>query len=173
MKFKLTTETRVWFGKTLYRIEALIDFGSVKSGERGGFVEAEKNLDQDGNAWVYGNARVYGDALVSGNALVFGNARVSGDAQVYGNARVSGNALVSPVHIIGLPYSVTIIDKHMQIGCEFHEITEWVDFDERRIAAMDGVRSSRFWRDHGPMLIGLCRTMRPEAFSPSSAQEVR
>ena len=149
MKFKLTTETKVWFGKTLYRIEALIDFGSVKSGERGGFVEAENNLDQDGNAWVYG------------------------DAQVSGNAQVYGNAQVSPVHIIGLPYSVTIIDKHMQIGCEFHEITEWVGFDDRRIAAMDGVRSSRFWRDHGSILIGLCRTMRPEAFSPSSAQEVR
>ena len=143
MKFKLTTETKLWLGRKLHRSEALIDFGAVKAGQLGGFVEAEKNLDQDGNAWVYGNAQV------------------------------SGDARVSPIHIVGLPYSVTIIDKHMQIGCEFHEITEWVDFDERRIAAMDGVRSSRFWRDHGAMLIGLCRTMRPGAFSPSSAQEVR
>ena len=95
MKFKLTTETKVWFGKTLYRIEALIDFGSVKSGERGGFVEAENNLDQDGDAWVSGNALVSGNARVYGDARVYGNARVYGDARVYGNALVSGNAQVS------------------------------------------------------------------------------
>jgi len=145
-------DTKVVAGRTLHRIRALVAIASmgVAAGDLGGYIESERNLSQvSGNAWVSGNARVYGDA------------------------QVSGNAWVSPIHFIGLPYSVTIIDKHMQIGCEFHEITEWVDFDERRIAAMDGVRSSRFWRDHGAMLIGLCRTMRPGAFSPSSAQEVR
>lgn len=34
MKYKLTTETKVWFGRTLYRIEALVDFGVVKAGEK-------------------------------------------------------------------------------------------------------------------------------------------
>ena len=107
-KFELTTEfiTNA-FGKKLFRIKALVEFGDVKAGELGGYVEKEENVSQDGNAWVYGDARVYGnawvhgnakvydDAWVHGNAKVFDNAEVSGDAKVYGNARVSGNAWVS------------------------------------------------------------------------------
>ena len=75
-KFELTSETKAFFGKTLYRIRALISFGDVSAGDLGGFVEKEENLDQSGNAWVSGNARVYGNAWVSGNAMVSGNAWV-------------------------------------------------------------------------------------------------
>lgn len=94
-KFELTTEfiTNA-FGKKLFRIKALVEFGDVKAGELGGYVEKEENVSQDGNAWVSGDARVYGNAWVHGNAKVFDNAEVSGDARVYGNARVSGNAWV-------------------------------------------------------------------------------
>ena len=100
-KFELTTEfiTNA-FGKKLFRIKALVEFGDVKAGELGGYVEKEENVSQDGNAWVSGDARVYGDAWacgnawVRGNARVYGNAWVSGDAWVSGNARVSGNAWV-------------------------------------------------------------------------------
>src|SRR5690606_38474595 len=97
-KYELTSETKVVFGRTLYRIRALGSFSTVTAGELGGFIETEENLDQSGNAWVTGNAwvcgdaQVYGDAQVSGDARVTGNAQVYGDAQVYGNARVYGNA---------------------------------------------------------------------------------
>ena len=100
-KFELTAESKInIFGKKLFRIKALISFGSVKEGETGGWVEKEENLNQSGNAWVSGNvwvsgnARVSGDAEVSGNARVSGNAWVSGNAEVSGDARVSGNARV-------------------------------------------------------------------------------
>ena len=73
------------FGRTLYRIVALADFGSVTTGDQGGYIESEKNLSQSGNAWVYDNARVYG------NAIVYDNARVCDNAEVYGNSRVCGN----------------------------------------------------------------------------------
>ena len=94
-KFELTTEfiTNA-FGKKLFRIKALVEFGNVKAGELGGYVEKEGNISQDGDAWVYDNAWVCDDAWVSGNARVCGNARVSGNAKVCGNARVSGNAWV-------------------------------------------------------------------------------
>ncbi len=75
-KYELTEETFTVFGKTLYRIRAVRDFGSVKTGEFGGYIEKEENLSHFGNAWVYGNAKVYGDARVSGNAWVYGNAEV-------------------------------------------------------------------------------------------------
>ena len=87
-KYELTEETFTVFGKTLYRIRAVRDFGSVKTGEFGGYIEKEENLSHFGDAWVYGNAKVSGDARVSGNAKVSGDARVSGNAWVYGNAEV-------------------------------------------------------------------------------------
>ena len=93
-KYELTAEFIEKWGKKLFRIKALISFGSVEVGELGGYVEKEDNLAQDGNAWVYGNARVCGDAEVYGNARVCGDAEVYGNAEVYGDARVCGNAEV-------------------------------------------------------------------------------
>lgn len=87
-KYELTEETVTVYGKTLYRIRAVRDFGSVKTGEFGGYIEKEENLSHFGNAWVSGDARVYDNAKVSGNAKVYGDARVSGNAKVYGNAEV-------------------------------------------------------------------------------------
>lgn len=91
-KYKLTDETIKLNGVTLYRIEALKDFGEIKKGDKGGFIESENNLAHEGDAWVSDNAHVYGDACVFNNAHVYGNAFVSGYAQVYGDAFVYGNA---------------------------------------------------------------------------------
>ena len=93
-KYELTEETVTVYGKTLYRIRAVRDFGSVKTGEFGGYIEKEENLSHFDNAWVCGDAWVFGNARVYDDAWVFGNARVCGDAKVYGNAWVSGNAEV-------------------------------------------------------------------------------
>lgn len=73
-KYELTSETLRYKGCTLHRIKALKDFGSIKAGELGGWVEKEKNLPQYGNAWVYGDARVCGDA----DYIVFKNFWSSG-----------------------------------------------------------------------------------------------
>ena len=100
MKYELNDETIDVSGTTLHRIKALKDFGNVKKGELGGYVESEYNLSQIGNCWVYGNARVCGDAELCGNAKVCGdaevcgNAKVCGDAELCGNAKVYGNAWV-------------------------------------------------------------------------------
>lgn len=48
-KYRLTDESLVLcYGKKLYRIEALKDFGDIRKGEKGGFVESEDNLSQEG-----------------------------------------------------------------------------------------------------------------------------
>ena len=111
-KYKLTEETTNVYGRILHRIEALKDFGNVKKGDKGGFVENEKNLSQYRNCWVYDDAKVYGNAkvidnatvessakifdnaIISGNAKVCGNAKVYDNAKVYGRAKVYGNAKV-------------------------------------------------------------------------------
>ncbi|MFW9326943.1 hypothetical protein, partial [Glaesserella parasuis] len=83
-------------GRTLYRIKALITFGTVVAGELGGYIETEKNLDHRGNAWVYGNARVYGDALVYGDTLVYGNAQVRSFAFIYERKMIFSASNVGP-----------------------------------------------------------------------------
>ena len=93
-KYKLTDETINVIGRTIYRIEALIDFNDVKKGDKGGFIENEDNLSHDGNCWVYSNAKVFENANVFGNAKVYGNAKVCGAAEVYGEAWVYGDAKI-------------------------------------------------------------------------------
>ena len=93
-KYELTGETINVFGKTLHRIRATRDFSNVHAGDLGGFIEDERNLSHDENAWVGGNARVDDDAWVGGNARVKGYAWVDGNAQVDGNTVVGGDALV-------------------------------------------------------------------------------
>ena len=74
-KFELLLDDTITiFGIRLFRIKALISFGSVEEGEIGGYVEKEDNLSSSGNAWVSGDARVYGDA----DYIVFKNNWSSG-----------------------------------------------------------------------------------------------
>lgn len=54
MKYELTDETIQLNGTTrtnLYRIRALIDFGNIKAGELGGYVESVNNLSQTSDAF--------------------------------------------------------------------------------------------------------------------------
>ena len=136
-KFELTTNTKMFLGKKLFQIKALISFGDVEVGELGGYIEKEENLDYDGNAWVYGdacvsgNARVYGDACVSGNARVSGNAWVYGDARVSGNARVYGNACYTTIKGFGREYRTTTFFRckdgkvRVQCGCFYGDLKEF------------------------------------------------
>lgn len=93
-KFELTDETIDFRGKTLYRIKALKDFGSVKTGDLGGFIEKESNLSQRDNCWICYDARVFGDATIYGNAEIYGKARVYNNAEVSGDAKVFSNAVI-------------------------------------------------------------------------------
>ena len=94
-KYEFTGETKTFCGVTLRRIRALVTIiGVVNSGDCGGWIESENNLQVYGNAWVSGNARVYGNAQVSGKAQVYGNAQVFDNVRVYGNAQVFDNARV-------------------------------------------------------------------------------
>ena len=130
-KFKLTSETKVVLGKTLYRIKALISFGDVSAGDLGGFVEKEENLDQFGTSWVSGNARVDGNARVSGNAVVSGNARVGGNAVVSGNARVDKIGSVFWISAIGSRNDTSTFFKcedgkiRVSCGCFFGDLDEF------------------------------------------------
>jgi len=108
MKYELTKNFIEHNGKKLYQIKALKNFGYVRAGDLGGYIEKESNLSQEGYCWVYDEAKVYGYAKVYDNAEVSGNAEVYGNAKVYENAYVRGYAQVSGNYKIG-GFSVTNI----------------------------------------------------------------
>ena len=84
----------------MLRIIALKDFIEVRKGDKGGLIEKESNLSQEGNCWIYefakvsGNARVSDNAIVAENAKVYEKAQISGFACVWGNAEIYGRAQI-------------------------------------------------------------------------------
>jgi hypothetical protein len=81
-----------------YRIKALIDFGDVKVGDLGGFIEIEENLSQSGSAWVYGDAVVYNNGVILDDSIVKGTSIVS-ETTVSGKSVIK-NTIVSPKTIV-------------------------------------------------------------------------
>lgn len=64
----------------------------------------------------------------------------------------------APIQISNIPngWPVTILDEHMQIGCELHTYEDWAAFDDRRILEMSGKRALAFWRANRDWLIAAC-----------------
>jgi len=93
-KYSLTTNTKKLGNLTLYQIKAEEDFNDVKKGDLGGWIESEKNLSQNGNAWVYNDAQIFGDAQIFEDAQIFGDTWISGDTKISGNAWISGDAII-------------------------------------------------------------------------------
>ena len=117
LKYKMTDNTLMVNGRILHQIVALKDFGMIKKGDLGGWIEDYSNLSQEGKAWVTNNACVYASAKVTMNAFVGGKAHIAGEALVtedafvqnnayiYGNAEVGGHACVfGNAHIYGDAY---------------------------------------------------------------------
>lgn len=106
-------------GKTLYRIESLINDPErgIEKGQLGGYIEKYKNLGDE--AWVgdeakvYENAKVFSYAVVSDFAEVYGNAVVANWAKVYGNARVRDYS-----HVVGTAqvYGKVMLSKYAVVS---------------------------------------------------------
>jgi len=100
-KYELTYEILEWHGRTLHRIRALRDFGSVKAGDLGGWVQSERNLSHEGSCWLYGEAKAYDSACLYNNAHaydeaeLFDNAHAYDEAELFEYSRLSGHARLS------------------------------------------------------------------------------
>lgn len=100
-KYRLTDETRVQNGVTLHRVEYLRTLSAadgeayVTPGQKGGWIEKERNLSHYDNCAVLGEAFVMGEAFVFGDACVAGAAVVKDRAEVWGNAEICDSALVA------------------------------------------------------------------------------
>lgn len=100
-KYRLTSSTMIYAGHKLHRIRAIKDFGNVKTGSLGGWIESEANLSHDDDAWVADQAIVYENAIVSDFAVVSGHAVVHGHAKVHNNAEVQDEARIGEDADIG------------------------------------------------------------------------
>jgi hypothetical protein len=100
-----TTDTRHRDGIVLFRIVRT-------DGTRGGYVQAEANLSQEGECWLHGDSEAYADARVTQNAQVFG--QVFGRASVTGDCKVTGQVFDSAVvtdraQVMGRAYGRAIV----------------------------------------------------------------
>lgn len=109
-KYELLKDDYVKVGeRTAYRIKVLKDFGNVKKGDLGGYIEKEENLSHDRNAWVFENAKVYDSAVIKGpNVSVAGDVKVCGDCHIAAGTTATGdNTLTSYRDFVNFknPYS--------------------------------------------------------------------
>jgi hypothetical protein len=57
--------------KTLYRIIAVKNFGKVRKGEKGGYIESEYNLDTNDNSWIDKDSKVCGKCRVTDDSYLY------------------------------------------------------------------------------------------------------
>jgi len=101
--------------------------------------------------WAVKNgANLYGTNLSGAN---LSGANLSG-ANLYGTnlsgANLSGASGVNNyVKCIQIEqYPITYTADILQIGCERHAISDWANFDDHRIAKMEGKSALKFWRKY-------------------------
>ena len=97
----LRHDTIVRDGRTLYRIEALHRWPrDLQKGEKGGYVESEANLSQEGSCWLFDDACAYEDARVEGEACLYDQATLRGKAKLLENAILRDHAVAEGEAII-------------------------------------------------------------------------
>ena len=131
-KYELLLDNTFTIGTiTLYRIRALRDFGTVKKGDLGGFVQSEKNLSHEGTCWLHDFSKSYHSGLVEKDAQIHHKAEVRNFAiatdfatmwdysALEGNSVLGGHAKTKNWSTVGDDSRVTeyaIITQHAITG---------------------------------------------------------
>ena len=101
-KFDLTNQKYIILptgsAVTCRQVLALKDFGDIRAGELGGWVEQGSNLSQEGNCWIGPSVVLTGDTRVTGNAALTGHVLAT-DSELSGDVSVHGDAV--PDHAFG------------------------------------------------------------------------
>lgn len=93
-KYHITDESINYRGYTLYRIEALKDFGTVKKGDKGGFVQTYDNLSHHGKCWLFDDSKCYESGKLCGDSTLHQNAEICGSGQVFGSSTIIDESLI-------------------------------------------------------------------------------
>lgn len=111
-KFELCSDVKQWSDNiVLYRIKALKDFICdgilIRKGDKGGFVQSENNLSQEGNCWIFDdavamegstvkdNASLHNQVMIFDKSIVCDNAALYNFAAMFDKSMAAGNAVLS------------------------------------------------------------------------------
>ena len=101
-------------GHTLHRIKALRDFGDIKRGDIGGYVENENNLSHEGNCWIYDDAKAMDYSIISDNSRIYNNSRMYNNSAMYDNSEM-------------YDYSIMYDNSEMHHNSRMHDNTKMYD----------------------------------------------
>lgn len=140
----------------VFRILADRDFGTIKEGTYGGFVQSEDNLSHEGDCWIYD------DAIVFEDAAVYRNAKIQNTAHVFGRATITDDAIIRDMAAVK---DEAVIEGHAIISgyatvqdsasvAEFAQVRDWaVIANETRITGKVIITQSAIVRG-SPWLTG-------------------
>ncbi len=108
MKYRIIiSDIKIIRGKTLYRIHSLKDFGDVKKGDFGGYIDSYKTLSQTNNSWFGPDVCVY-DSFISENSTISGNVIIF-------NSKIINNSVIKSNNEI---YDSTIFNTTINGNCK-------------------------------------------------------
>ena len=55
-------------------------------------------------------------------------------------------------------YDIFMTPTHVKIGCQWHTINDWDDFDDKTILKMDGKKAKKFWDLWKPILMQMAKS---------------
>lgn len=146
-------------------IRAIRDFGDVKAGDMGGYIEGEDSLSHAGDCWVYptgiawhgatviDNAKVYGaveyDAIAQDNSVICQGASVMEDAVVGGDVVLSmGEWVTGSARVMSDSSYITAVDLGYTA---YRTVTGFVYMANERIGEYvppgnEGAVGAEFWK---------------------------
>ena len=90
------------YSTEVHQIRAVSDFGSVHSGDIGGWISSDRNLSQTGTCWIGPNVAVTEDSMVLHNAKCYGNGVISGYSLICENAFINSDDFqIRDCHLLG------------------------------------------------------------------------
>jgi hypothetical protein len=153
------------YKEPLRRVRALKDFGNVRKGDIGGYLQNEDFLDQRGNCWIYDDACIVAPEIVSSidgspltgiPTLLYGNAQLR-DQAVFESGRIGGDTIIrgTPICIhVNFSGRTSIGRRRLPyfLSGEIHDnfpdnsamaTLRWADFKQAQDSFLE---NPKFWR---------------------------
>ena len=128
---RLTTTSKVRYGRTLFQLEIAIDCKWGKVGDKAGWVETEQSLRDEffeNEGWIHPDADIFKGGVIMGG-VIWGGEIWGGEiwgGEIRGGEIWGGEILKNILQICGSNHFVNICAYgRIQIGCYNKSFEEW------------------------------------------------